>query len=268
VSFFSVSCLRAIEMEAVLNCVDSGEDPAVAWSPALLLVEGTPTGLGEGILRAVTAMNARPGRKRSQMVLFTGLSVADIKAAMREAARCGANIDGAPQVGSTAVLVRDLSWENALTVFHAAGGFGRTPEEPVWHEALIVAKGWPFRSMARALDDVVWATDGASEADSAGAVDGPEGEDGSSTSGRRICMAWGLSDEQVRAAQVAAHDFGGDVAALSGGTVVPPGPFVVGSLPPGGFVEVDGELIFIPSEGSESLASPQKVGSEPPIIGE
>ena len=219
-TFFSVAHLRAIEMEVVLGAIGDNDEGRSKWNwcPGLLLVEGRPGGFDKGFLRSVTAMNARPRHKQSQMMLLAGLSGEDVGAAKSEALGRGGCVDDVVLTEGSAVLVRGLSWEDVLEAFTAAGGLDRNPGEPVWHEALFVAKFWPFFDMEQTLKSAAaprWHSAGPLRIVKGELAAGEESEMDNPGFGRRVCMAWGAG-EGVRAALTAATDLGAEVRVLAG----------------------------------------------------
>jgi hypothetical protein len=241
-TFFGVSCLSTIEMEVVLDVVNrTGGDETPPWRPGLLLVQGWPLGWTGAVLREVTAMNAKPRRRQSPVVLLSGLSSDHIEAASSAARGVGADVRPLPLVSETCAFIPGLSAESFDTVFDSAGAFGPDPAEPVLRMALLVARGWQFTGMQIELRGVVEQALAAERAargeepnwpvkdgplvieNLAGFLAGDEPvlattepepmtlPQALSPTRDRICMAWGLSAWQARAAWVAADDLGADV---------------------------------------------------------
>jgi hypothetical protein len=90
----------------------------------------------------------------------------------------------------------------------------------VWHEALFVAKWWPFLSMEQALKHAVahrWYWTGPLRTVSGELAAGEHYEMDNPGFDRRVCMVWGAG-EGVSAALTAATDLGAEVRVFNGGS--------------------------------------------------
>lgn len=114
-TFIGVSCLPAIEMEVVLTVVNQA-GAEHGWRPGLLLVQGWPLFCTKAALRSVTEMNAKPNRKRSSIVLLSGLTLHDLEGARGAAEAVGAEARQLFLGDSTAMLLTGLSAETMGTL--------------------------------------------------------------------------------------------------------------------------------------------------------
>ena len=181
---------------AVVN--DAGRD--ASWRPGLLLVQGLTFKCKEATLRQVTEMNARPGRKQSPVVLFAGLPADEIQAACLVAQQEGAQIQPISGIGPPAALISGLTAESLEAALDATTQFGPDPSDYLWHNALFLCKGWPFRYLQ-------------SHTESAGADQG----DILPQNPKRLCVAWGLSQKQLDAALQTQDELGADIQVWSYG---------------------------------------------------
>ena len=210
ITSFSVSRLPAIEMAVVFSMVNNVGGDA-GWRPALLLVQGRSFQCKEATLRHITEMNAKPGRKQSPVVLFAGFGPPEMQAASLAAEHESANIHHVSAIGAPATLITGLSADTFETVLNATSEFGPDPLDVVWNEGLFLCKGWPLRYLQSHTHS--------SDSDQGDVL--PQNS-------KRLCVAWGLSQEQLDAALQSATELRADIQAWSygpyGGEVLFPDP--------------------------------------------